>query len=109
MEVNESFADPKDKGFKWVTGTVAKAGKALKVNYSGGEYKVTLERRAAIIKRLPGKRTRDVKKNARVIITANETEEVSPDKKKDYPVYKAKTLIVMEKGFLGSYSALVSQ
>ena len=106
VEVNESFADPKDKDFKWVTGTVAQTGKALKVNYSGGEYKVTLERRAAIIKRLPGEQKRDVKKNAMVIITANETEEASPDEKKDYPVYKAETLIVMEKRFLGSYSAL---
>jgi hypothetical protein len=49
--VNESYKDAKDKSIRWVTATVSLSSSGLWVTYSNEEYRVTLDRKAPIIRR----------------------------------------------------------
>lgn len=51
LSVNQSFADPKDPSFRWLKATVSDSSAGLRVHYQGQEYRVTLEKDAALLRR----------------------------------------------------------
>ena len=51
VEVNESYEHPKDKQLKWIDATVESSTSGLAVSYQGNTYRVTIDRKAPIIKR----------------------------------------------------------
>lgn len=52
LAVNEKYTDPKDEAYRWYKGTVTQTTGGLAVQYDGHEYRVTMDTRAPILRRI---------------------------------------------------------
>lgn len=105
LETNPAFKDPKDKAVKWVQATVSMSNVGLWVKREGEEYRVTLLRRAPILRRTKASASeRKLLKSGRYVhLIAKKTDE-RPQTKSNLdakkPSFEAKRVVVLQTPYL---------
>ncbi len=106
VRVNEAFADPKDEEFIWCNVTVEKSGAAMTVLWESSSYKLSMDKRPAVLKRLEGDLKRDFRRNARLVVRANKTDVKPADQKKELDSFQAVQVFILEPKALNWYGAI---
>ena len=108
VSVKESYADPKDKGFKWCEVTVDKAekGKAT-YQYGGAPYRLSPDKNPAILHRGDGDQKKDLKKGAWVLVEASTSTDKPENEKEERPAFHATKIIVLEARLRGWYQQAI--
>jgi len=105
VSVNEGFLDPRDEDFIWCDVTVEKAGAAMSVTWSGSPYKLSMDRRSVVLKRVEGELKRDFRPGYMIIVQANTTDRKPLNQKKELPAFKVVRVYVIDQKSLGWYGA----
>jgi len=82
VEANEEYREGRDKSTRWFRTEVKSSGAGLWVKHKDSEYRVTLDRGAALLKRIRGER-KLLRPGAMVLVKAEKKAAAKDDEKKD--------------------------